>query len=164
MHINNITVNVPVSYFSSVVPMTDVKKSPQKQNIKNKIKERLWMNIDITMGYKNIERTDQIDGRETIDGNDLAVYDVSLRDIQTGIFSWNENNLNTIRCGQLWYYSISTTHQFTAVIYTATSPSALLSAGKPINMCVLVWETQIQPLSFLMKNWASVREFKHRCV
>lgn len=34
---------------------------------------------DITMGYKNIERTDQIDGRET---DDLAyVYDVSLRDI-----------------------------------------------------------------------------------
>lgn len=32
--------------------------------------------MDITMGYKNIERTDQIDGRETIDGNDLAVYDL----------------------------------------------------------------------------------------
>lgn len=30
---------------------------------------------------KNIERTDQIDGRETIGGNDLAVYDVSLWDI-----------------------------------------------------------------------------------
>lgn len=42
--------------------------------------------MDITMGYKNIEKTDQIDGRETIDGNDLAVYDLSLRDVQTEIF------------------------------------------------------------------------------
>lgn len=34
--------------------------------------------MDITMGYKNIERTDQINGRETIDSNDLVVYGIGI--------------------------------------------------------------------------------------